>query len=277
MATILGPAPDAMSNDEIIEEYKTSLDELTKAATDPTYDFERTVSVSQARYNWMLVKNSSTTIFGYDNGSDYGEGQANWIPFDTGTSYQEETGADVRLNVPINVLGGDCFKFMAVMGSSSPRVKGVADDLRNPSDISAAHCADINIRDLWVKNQIDRKWKVPAFHLYTTGPCFIRGFWNTDAVKYGQTIEPKIEVVTDPFGNPIPLITGEQAYANGDAECSFHSILRFPSPGKPKNCAATSAASGWFRSGRCWRSTRGRMASPARSTNTATARFRTVT
>jgi hypothetical protein len=223
-----------MSNDEIIDEFKSSLDELTKAATDPTYDFERTVSVSQARYNWMLVKNSSTTIFGFDNGADYGEGQANWIPFDTGTSYQEETGADVRLNVPINVLGGDCFKFMAVMGSSSPRVKGVADDLRNPSDISAAHCADINIRDLWVKNQIDRKWKVPAFHLYTTGPCFIRGFWNTDAVKYGQTIEPKIEVRVDPFGNPVPFIVGEQAYANGDAECSFHSILEVSIPWEAK-------------------------------------------
>ena len=32
-----------------------------------------------------------------------------------------------------NFIGGDCFKFMAVMGSSSPRVKGVADDMRGES------------------------------------------------------------------------------------------------------------------------------------------------
>src|ERR1700742_424569 len=107
MAEILGPAPDAMSNDDIIKRFGPSLKELTVAATDPTYDFERTLSIAQARYNWLLVKNSSTTIFGFNNNSEYGEGQANWIPFDSGTSSQEETGADVRLNIPLNVLGGD--------------------------------------------------------------------------------------------------------------------------------------------------------------------------
>jgi hypothetical protein len=234
MATILGAAPEALSNDEIIRRYKDSLKELTKAATDSTYDWERQVSLAQARYNWMLVKNNSTSIFGFNNGSGFGEGQANWIPFDYGVSDQEQTGADVRLNVPLNVLAGDCWKFCAVMGSSSPRVKGVADDLRSGDDVASAHAADINIRDLWVKNKIDRKWNIPAFHLYTTGPCFIRGFWNTDPVQYGESIEPKIEVVTGPDGMPIPVVVGEQPYANGDAEVSFHSILEVSVPWEAK-------------------------------------------
>lgn len=235
MAEILGPAPDALSNDEIIRRYAASLKELTVAATDPTFDWERQVSINQARYNWMLF-NGQNGIFGLDGGSNSYDngGGGNWTTFFDGATSQEETGADVRINLPINVIYGDGVKFMATMGSSSPRVKGVADDLRNPDDINAAHCADVNIRDLWVKNKIDRKWKIPAFHLYTTGPCFIRGFWNTDSVKYGETIEPKIEVIMTEDGMPVPMITGDQPYANGDAECSFHSILEVSVPWEAK-------------------------------------------
>src|ERR1700722_3500157 len=149
MAEILGSARESPRNAENIRTYgASSLKELTVAATDPQFDFERITAISQARYNWLLVKNNSSSIFGYDNNSGYGEGQGNWIPFDTGTADQEETGASVRVDLPINTIGGDCWKFAAVMGSSSPRVKGVADDLRNPDDINAAHCADVNIRDL---------------------------------------------------------------------------------------------------------------------------------
>lgn len=231
MAQILGPAPDALSNEQIIKRFDGSLTQVTKAATDPTYDYERITLINQARLQWLMVKGQqNNTIGSSDNG--YGGQQIDWVPFDTGST-QEETGADVKLCPPVNFIGGDCYKFMAVMGSSSPRVKGVADDLRNPEDISAAHCADTNIRDLWVKNKIDRKWKIPAFHLYTTGPCFIRGFWNTDAIKYGQSTEPKIEVVSI-NGTPAPLITGTESYDNGDAEISFHSVLEVSVPWEAK-------------------------------------------
>lgn len=234
MAEILGDAPEALSNDEIIRRYGTSaLTELTKAATDPLFDWERQISISQARYQWMLVKGFTNSSLGWTQ-NDYGQQQAGFVPFFDQGAYQEETGADVRCAVPINFLGGDAWKFCAIMGASSPRVKAVADDLRNPDDIAAAHAADCNIRDLWTKNKIDRKWKIPAFHLYTTGPCFIRGYWNTDAGKYGQSIEPKIEVITGPDGMPMPMVVGQQAYANGDAECSFHSILEVSVPWEAK-------------------------------------------
>lgn len=223
MAEIKGPAPDALSNQDIIRSFDSSLTEITKAATDPTYDFERQTMISQARQQWLMVKGNPNPVLGWGP-NDYGGQQASWIPFDYSQG-QEETGADVKLCPPINFIGGDCFKFMAVMGSSSPRVKAVADDLRSPGDIAGAHCADTNIRDLWLKNKIDRQWKAAAFHLYTTGPCFIRGFWNTDPVKYGSTTEPKIGLIEGPDGLPIPVIEGEESYANGDAEISFHSVL----------------------------------------------------
>lgn len=231
MATILGPEPAALSNEQIIKKYDGALTQITKAATDPSYDFERIALLNQARLQWLMVKGQQNNSVGMSQ-NDYGGQMADWVPFDYGSD-QEETGADVKLCPPVNFLGGDCFKFMAVMGSSSPRVQGVADDLRNPDDISAAHCADTNIRDLWVKNKIDRKWKIPAFHLYTTGPCFIRGFWNTDPIKYGQSIEPKIDVVMID-GMPVPMVTGQQSYDNGDAELSFHSVLEVSIPWEAK-------------------------------------------
>ena len=233
MAEVIAPAPDALSNDDIIKRYNGSITEAVKAMRDPTFDFERTVSVSKARYQWMLFRGFQNLSMGYDASSDYSGMQPDWVPFDSSAG-QEETGADIRLCPPVNFLAGDGFKFMAVMGSSSPRVKGVADDLRNPDDIAAAHCADTNIRDLWIKNKIDRKWKIPAFHIYTTGPCFIRGFWNTDPVKYGTTTEPEIDIVTGPDGMPMPKIIGRNSYANGDAEVSFHSILEASIPWEAK-------------------------------------------
>ena len=54
MAQILAPAPEALSNEEIILRYKTCTDEIIKAATDPTYDFERCCLLAQAKYNWIL-------------------------------------------------------------------------------------------------------------------------------------------------------------------------------------------------------------------------------
>lgn len=232
MAQILGPASDALPNEEIIRRYGSSLTEVTKAATDPTYDFERTTSVARAKYQWMMIRGFQTMAVGWGS-NDYGGQMPDWIPFDGGSG-QEETGADVRLCPAVNFLAGDLFKFMAVMGSSSPRVKGVPDDLRNPDDVAAAHCADVNIRDLWTKNKIDRKWKIPAFHLYTTGPCFVRAYWNTDPIRYGTTTEPEIDITLGPGGVPMPVVVKENTYANGDAEVSFHSILEVSIPWEAK-------------------------------------------
>lgn len=229
---VVAPAPEALSNEEIIRRFPDELKQVIKASTDPQYDFERTVNIAQAKYQFMLVRGfqNMTIGNGYD---DYGGTQPDWIPFDYGAG-QNETGADVRLCPPVNVIGGDAWKFCAVMGSSSPRVKAVADDLRNPQDIAAAQCADVNIRDLWTKNKIDRKWKIPAFHVYTTGPCFARGFWNADPVKYGTSKEPIIDIVEGPEGLPIPHVSGFRTYSNGDAEVSFHSVLEVSIPWEAK-------------------------------------------
>ncbi len=232
MAEILGSAPEAMSNSDIIKRFNGSLSELTKAATDPTFSFERICMLGQARQQWMMVKGFADTTLGMDT-NEYGTQYPNIMPFDYSAG-QETTGAEIRLNPSVSYISGDMYKFCAVMGSSSPRVKAVADDLRSPEDIAAAHVADVNIRDLWVKNKIDRLWKIPAFHLYTTGPCFARTYWNTDAVKYGQSIEPQIEIRTGPDGLPVPEVVGEIPYANGDAEVSFHSVLEVSIPWEAK-------------------------------------------
>lgn len=235
MAEIQGPALDVLSNSEIIRKFDAQLTQIVKATMDPTYDYERIALINQARLQWQMIRGQHNNVMGisYD---EYGGTTAEWQPFDT-NSGQEETGADVKLCPPVNFIGGDCYKFMAVMGQSSPRVKAVADDLRNPEDIEKAHCADTNIRDLWLKNKVDRKWKIAAFHQYATGPCFIRSFWNTDPIKYGQTVEPKISIVEGPDGMLLPSIDGEETYDNGDAELSFHSVLEVSIPWEAKELA----------------------------------------
>jgi hypothetical protein len=145
-------------------------------------------------------------------------------PFDI-TNGADETGPDVRLCPPVNVFGGDCFKFMAVMGQASPRVKGIADDTHDPDSIEMARNADVQMRDIWLKNKIDRKWKALAYHQYATGPCYLRAVWNTDSRKYGQTSEPQIELQPGPDGIPVPQVSGYQTYANGDVELRVYSIF----------------------------------------------------
>lgn len=232
MAEILGAAPEALSNEEIIRTYNQAITQAIRATWDPQFDFERTTLLMHARTNWQMYRGFQNLNLGWDQ-DEYSGQQADLIPFDYGSA-QEETGADIRLTPVINFLNGDGAKFMAVMGSSSPRVKAVADDMRSQEDIASAHCADVNIRDLWIKNKIDRQWKIPAFHIYTTGPCFIRGYWNTDAIKYGQSIEPKIEIQEGPGGMPMPVVIGDQPYDNGDAELSFHSVLEVTIPWRAK-------------------------------------------
>ncbi len=97
MAEIIGAAPEALGNEEIIQKYRASIDEVTKACTDPTFDFERCVSVANAKYQWMLIRGFQNLQVGWGgSGNDYGGMQPDWIPFDTSAG-QEETGADVRL------------------------------------------------------------------------------------------------------------------------------------------------------------------------------------
>src|SRR3954471_17398395 len=162
---------DALTNDEIIRQYDSEITRIIQAAADPAFEFERQVLIVQARLNWQFVKNEHFTVSGaqvtpFGNTTDYSY-------FDPGLdSFSEQGGPDVRLAPPINCLGADLYKFMGVMAANAPRVKGVADDIHDPESMHSAFCADVNIRDLWWKQKIDRKWKSLAFHQYTTGPAY---------------------------------------------------------------------------------------------------------
>ena len=218
----LGPAPDAMSNDEIIAQFGEEIGRIIKDSDDPQFAADRQIQITQARLRWMyyLGNHFATPA---DAIGPYGNEIVDYAPFDY-SSQQQEGGPQIKLCPPVNVLGGDCYKYMAVMGANAPRVKGVADDGQDGESMHAANVADINIRDLWVKQKIDRKWRVLAFHQYITGPAFIRTFWNTDARKYGSSVEPKIDV-QEINGIPVPKLVGTETYANGDAEISIHSII----------------------------------------------------
>jgi hypothetical protein len=219
----LGPATDAMSNKEIIARYDDALKAVIKASTDPQHDADRQIQITQAKLRWEMYLGQHFCI-PTDVIGPYGQEVAQYAPFDYTSQQQDGGGAQVKLCPPVNVAGGDAYKYMAVMGANAPRVKGVADDPQDPESMHAGHVADINIRDLWVKQKIDRKWRYLAFHQYVTGPAFIRTFWNTDARKYGQSIEPVIEI-TDDNGVPMPTKTGDRAYDNGDAEIAIYSII----------------------------------------------------
>jgi hypothetical protein len=220
---IVGPAPEALGKQDIIRLYDKSLTEIIQACKDQQFEFERQTLVNQARRAWQFVKGNHFNVPA-EVSSQYGE-IFDFVPYD---------GGDSKLCPPVNVVGGDLYKFMAVMGQNAPRVKAVADDPHDTDSIEVAQNADVQIRDLWHKQKIDRAWKALAFHQYTTGPVFIRGVWNTDAAKYGQSIEPKIEITTGPDGTPVPSVVDQVAYANGDAEVRVYSVLQVAIPWEAK-------------------------------------------
>lgn len=225
--TIEGPAPDALSNDEIIAKYDGAISCICKAAADPQYDPERIYLLNCAKQNLMKIRGQQYGVPGLV-GTEYGS-ITDYVPF-SGMNDGQENGASIRLCPPVNFIGGDAWKYTAVLGQSAPRVKGVADDVQDGESAEAGRNADVNIRDLWEKHKLDRMWRIVAFHQYATGPAFLRGSWNTDAKRYGQSIEPKIDVQIGPDGAPMPVVVGQQAYANGDAEPRVYSILEVSAP-----------------------------------------------
>jgi hypothetical protein len=222
----LGPAPTALSPEQIIAQYGSELDKCVQAAQDPQYDFERQIQLNKARLQWQMVLGNHFLVPGSVD-SQYGS-ITDYVPFD---SAGDSTGEDMKFCRPLNLIGGDCYKFMAVMGQSAPRVKVVANDPQDTQDISAAKDADAVLRDLWDKIEADRKQRVLAFHQYTTGPTFLRAVWVRDAKKYGQTVEPSIQLQPGPDGNPIPVEAGEpQVYVNGDAELHIYTVMEVSVP-----------------------------------------------
>lgn len=222
---VLGPAPETLTKQDIIRRFDKSLTEIIKACQDQQFEFERQTLVNRARRAWQFIKGNHFNVPGAVD-SQYGE-ILDFVPY--------EGAGDDKLCPPVNFVGGDLYKFMAVMGQNAPRVKAVADDPENVNSREVAQNADVNIRDLWQKQKIDRAWKALAFHQYVTGPVFVRGVWNTDASKYGQSVEPQIEITMTPEGIPVPNVTGQTSYANGDAEVRIYSVLEVSIPWEAKS------------------------------------------
>jgi hypothetical protein len=218
----LGPAPDTLTPEKIAASHKPALDQAIAAGNDPQADLERQMLLRQARENILFIKGNHFNVPGVVD-SQFGQ-IVDLVPFDP-SGGGAPTGAEVRLCPPVNFIGGDAYTYMAVMGQSAPRVKAVADNPRDPEQIEQAKNADANLRDIWAKQKIDRKWSAVAFHQYATGPVFLRGMWKLDRLKYGASLEPKIELVPGADGIPVPQEVGVQEYENGDAEVEVNSVL----------------------------------------------------
>lgn len=234
MPEVIGPAPEALTNADIIREHRESLKKLVSCAIDAHYDTQRLILLNNARMNvefckgkHFLVPGSVDTPFG---------SMIDWQAFDpfSGSGASQQGGPQVSVAPPIGIIAGLLFKFCAVMGANAPKVKAVADDIHDSDSVHAATCADISIREWWEKQRIDHLWKTVAFHQFCTGPVFLRTIWNTDGAKYGTSSEPKIEIVEGPDGLPMPDVTGQETYENGDAEVRVYSILEVAVPYEAK-------------------------------------------
>lgn len=211
---------------------RDGLEQTIKAAVDPQYEFERQVQLNKARLQWHMVKGNHFAIPGMVD-TPYGS-MADYIGGWSNAPTPDNNGVAVKFNIPVNLIGGDSYKFVAVMGNSAPRVKAVADDPRNQQDLHAANGADVNLRDLWKCWKADQKQRVLAFHLYTTGPIYGRTVWVTDGRKYGKTVEPQVDLQQQPQADgstvPFPVQSGVQEYENGDVELHLYSVLEIEHP-----------------------------------------------
>jgi len=233
---VLGNAPDSYTPEQILQQFGTAIGQVISASCDPQYEFERNLAINKARRNWQMVIGNQFLIPGIVN-TPYGE-IADYLALDSPTSYPD-TGAQAKFCYAINVLGGDLYKFMAVMGNSAPRVKAVADDPTDTQEIQAAQDANAVVRDLWLKWKADELQRVLAFHQFVTGPSYLRTIWVRDAKKYGQTVEPSVDTTDQPQDDgstiPVPQMGQPQVYVNGDVEIRVHSLLEVKHPYLAKN------------------------------------------
>ncbi len=231
--TINGPV-EFLKPEEVIAKYggpQGPINQLFAAAKEPQFELERQVQIRKARYNWMMVKGkqfqipgfigdttSNDEIVDFVDAAGYGAGAAGYGDGDG--------GAQVAATFPINVLGGDLYKFQAVMGQSSPAVKAVADNPADNEQLGVAKDADAVLREAWEKLRINRCWRILAFHQFTTGPCYIHTPFVADRSKNGVSVEPKIEIGAD----GMPVQSGTQEYPNGDVEFNTYSVIECSHP-----------------------------------------------
>src|SRR5690242_12189786 len=125
----IGPAAPVLTPEQIIQQYGDkggAIDQLIESCREPQFELERLIQIRKARYNWQMVKGNQFIAPGATNDSS-GQEIVDFVSVDS-ISDTDQTGAQATFAYPFNVLGGDCYKFVAVMGQSAPQTKAVADD-----------------------------------------------------------------------------------------------------------------------------------------------------
>lgn len=230
--TVNGPA-EFLKPEEVIARYGGkggAIDQLFAAAKEPQFELERQVQIRKARYNWKMVKGEQFAIPGFVGDATSNDQIVDFVNAGSGYGDDVTDGAQIAATFPINVLGGDLYKFCAVMGQSAPHVKAAADDPSDNEQLGVAKDADAVLRDAWTKLLIDRCWRVLAFHQFTTGPCYIHTPFVADKSKYGVSVEPKVEI----GGDGMPAENGTQEYPNGDVEFNTYSVIEVAHPYQTK-------------------------------------------
>jgi hypothetical protein len=220
--TNLGEVPAPLKPKEIIAQYGGRggpIDQLFAAAKEPQFELERNVQIRRARYNWKMVDGEQFISPG-DVTDGNGQEIVDFVN-DYGIDGEQSGGAQVAATFPVNVLWSDCSKFVAVMGQSAPKPKAVADDPASLEQLGQAQDADAVLREAWTKLRVDQKWRTLAFHQFTTGPIYIHTPFVVDKSKYGQSMEPQIEVGED----GLPVQVGMVPYPNGDVELHTYTVL----------------------------------------------------
>lgn len=240
----LGPGTPALTPEQILAQYSQAIDQMLAAIKEPSHEFERLVQIRKARYNWRMVKGDQFIAPGFT--ADWaGSEIVDYVTVDSFPS-DDETGDQVAFAYPVNVLGGDLWKFVAVMGQSAPRVKAVADDPEDPEALDKSKNADAVLRDAREKQNWDALTRVLAFHQYVTGPLYGYTPWVTDRLKYGQSTEPQVDtqdqVQEDGSTIPVPMSAPPKTYANGDVELHLESVLSVAHAFAAKNLGEC----GWF-------------------------------
>ena len=124
----IGSAEPVLSKDEIIARWGGPggpLSHILDAARDPLHESERLIQIRKARYNWRFIGGDQFIAPGFT--SDY-MGQET-IDFVSADAYPDpdENGSQIGTAYPVNFSGGDCYKFVAVMGQGAPKVKALPD------------------------------------------------------------------------------------------------------------------------------------------------------
>lgn len=211
---------------EIMRRLSEPLSQALEAITqEDGFRRERLAHINRAKLYWHYVKGNHyiAPAFSEAGGTEI----VDFEPIDL-------SGEGERFAYPVNVIGGDCWKFVSVTGQALPTIKAVPDDIESQQDIQTAKMHDASIRDLWQK--WDLRYRAPeiSFHQYTTGPVFGYTPVVTDAQRFGtrqEEILTGFEPVPTPDGGMVQQpVTQTIDLPNADVDLHMCNILHVMVP-----------------------------------------------